>query len=350
MPELGRCLLRRDELQCLYLASLRWPVLPASVSDYLAWASKVWLDRNCLRSARDSTIFMFYNGCGLATSRRLRDSPVIRVAEVVNSHVLNQDEILREEHRLVGVPYEGIYSREIATRTAEYEEVDYILCPSEFVRRSFLSRGFSPERIVKNPFGFEQPAQSMRQAKMDDVFRVLYVGSLSVRKGLRYLVEAFKQFRHPRKELVLVGPESRPTGLESLVLPDDVRIIGELKGSNLAAAYASATVFVLPTVEEGLALVMAEALSYGLPVIATENSGAEDLFEDGNQGFIVPIRDPGAIAVRLKQLADDPALREQMAEAALRRAADLAGWEVSGDRLVSQLQKLSPRGVNISGK
>lgn len=343
-PELGDRLIRRDQVQCLYLASLRWPVLPEAASDYLAWASKVWLDRCSLQPALDSSLFLFYNGCGLSTSRTLRNTPVIRVAEVVNSHVLQQEEILREEYRLAGLPYRGIYPREVATRTAEYDEVDFILCPSEFVRRSFLVRGFASERLIKNTFGFEQPALPPAHDKKDDVFRVLYVGSLSVRKGIRYLVEAFSRLRHPRKELVLVGPMSRPTGLEALSLPSEVRITGVLKGEELAAAYGSASVFVLPSVEEGLALVMAEALSYGVPVIATENTGADDLYVDGEEGFIVPIRDPAAILGRLQMLVDDPELRKRLGVAAKQKAASLAGWRMSGQRLVSQLGQMeAPR-------
>jgi alpha-maltose-1-phosphate synthase len=340
MPDLGARLIRRDQIQCLFLASLRWPVLPSVTSDYLAWASKVWLDVSSQAPASQSDLFLFYNGSGLRTCRSLRGSGVIRVVEVVNSHVLNQDSILREEHQIARVPYRGIYHREIETRLEEYREADWILCPSEFVRQSFVARGFNPNRLIKNPFGFERPGHpgGGPSKRDEEVFRILYVGSISVRKGLRYLIEAFRKFNHPRKELLLVGPTARQTGLESLSIPAGVKFGGVLKGDALAAAYASASVFVLPAVEEGLALVMAEALSFGVPVIATRNTGAEDLFEDGREGFVVPIRQPEAIRDKLEYLADHPAEREAMAEAAKARAQALAGWEVSGDRLCQTLK------------
>jgi alpha-maltose-1-phosphate synthase len=341
MPELGSRLIRRDQVQCLYLASLRWPVLPATTSDFLAWASKVWLDRSSLDPARRSDLFLFYNGSGLRTCRSLRGSGVIRVVEVVNSHVLNQDSILREEHRAVKLDYDGIYHREIATRLEEYQEADWILCPSEFVRQSFVDRGFNPARLVKNPFGFERPGRPAAEAgqRDDGVFRVLYVGSISVRKGLRYLIEAFRQFQHPRKELLLVGPVARQTGLESLAIPPGVKFAGVLKGDALAAAYGSASVFVLPAIEEGLALVMAEALSFGLPVIATHNTGAADLYEDGVEGFQVPVRQPGVILEKLRWLADHPEELAAMGRAAAARAGQLAGWKVSGERLCNTLAR-----------
>ena len=98
----------------------------------------------------------------------------------------------------------------------------------------------------------------------------------------------FAQLRHPRKELVIVGPRSEPSGLEGISIPDDVRFTGVLKGDDLSQAYRTASVFVLPTLEEGLALVLGEALAHGTPVIATVNSGGADLFTDGEEGFLVP--------------------------------------------------------------
>jgi glycosyltransferase involved in cell wall biosynthesis len=88
---------------------------------------------------------------------------------------------------------------------------------------------------------------------------------------------------------------------------------------------------VLPSVEEGLALVQGQAMACGCPVIATVATGAEDLFTDGVQGFIVPDRDVAALADRMQQLADDPALQRSMSAAALERVKRLGGWDHYGD-------------------
>ena len=92
-------------------------------------------------------------------------------------------------------------------------------------------------------------------------------------------------------------------------------------------------VMVLPSVEEGLALVQAQAMACGCPVIASENTGARDLFTDGVEGFIVPIRDADAIADRLQKVADSPGLRLRMREAALRRVKSVGGWDQYGERM-----------------
>jgi starch synthase len=341
LPELGDRLLRADEVQNLYLASLRLR-LPAPVSGELAHLSKIWLDHRSETSARASDLFLFYSGAGLRTARRVGPAGVVRVVEAVNSHVLVQEEIMREEHRRIGLPPPLFHRRETARRVEEYALADAVLCPSAFVKESFVRMGTPAERIFVVPYGMSPPADAAAAPPpaRDDIFRVLYVGQISPRKGLRYLFEAFGALRHPRKELVIVGPKGQPTGLEKIAPPEGTRFAGVLKGDELARAYQTATVFVLPSVEEGLALVLGEALASGTPVITTTNSGAADLFETGREGFIVPVRDSAAIQEKLQQLADDPPLRERMSEAARARAKTLEGWDAAGRKLVETLGRL----------
>jgi glycosyltransferase involved in cell wall biosynthesis len=98
---------------------------------------------------------------------------------------------------------------------------------------------------------------------------------------------------------------------------------------------------VLPSIEEGLALVQGQALACGCPVIATTNTGAADLFTDGVEGFIVPIRDSDALATRMQQLAEDPSLQQRMSEASLARVRNLGGWKQYGDAWEKLLQELT---------
>jgi glycosyltransferase involved in cell wall biosynthesis len=196
------------------------------------------------------------------------------------------------------------------------------------VKDSFVHEGFPADRVHVVPYGIPKPnGFTPAPAPEDGVFRVLYVGQLTPRKGVRYLLDAFARLDHPRKELLIVGPRSTPSGLEGATIPEHVRFAGVLKGDELARAYAEAAVLVLPTLEEGLALVLGEAMAHGTPVIATVNSGGADLFRDGEEGFLVPIRDPAALAERMQQLADDPTLRERLSQSALARMRALGGWE-----------------------
>src|ERR1700690_826861 len=89
-------------------------------------------------------------------------------------------------------------------------------------------------------------------------------------------------------------------------------------------------VMVLPSVEEGLALVQAQAMACGCPVVGTSHTGAEDLFSDGQEGYIVPIRDVSALAERLQHLADYPEQRTQMGQRALAKVKSYGGWHRYG--------------------
>jgi glycosyltransferase involved in cell wall biosynthesis len=98
---------------------------------------------------------------------------------------------------------------------------------------------------------------------------------------------------------------------------------------------------VMPSLDEGMALVQGQAMACGCPVIATTNSGAEDLFTDGVEGFIVPVRDANALADRMQRLTDDQALQRRMSEAALQRVRSIGGWSEYGDRWQNLLLELT---------
>jgi len=322
LPEIGDALLRADQLQTIYVASLKLNA-PRSISAELAHWAKIQIDRRSRAALKDADVFLYYNGCGLESARWFRERGGLAIVEAVNSHVLVQEQIMRDEYKVLGLPWRPFHSRETKRRAAEVEEADYVLLPSGFVAKSFLAQGIPAERLLRVPYPLQKiPGTSgpgQRSTVDDGVFRVLYVGTVYVRKGLRYLIEAFKRLKVAKKELWIVGPTANPTGLEDISIPAEARFFGPLKGEELQSVYQRATVFCLPSIEEGLALVLSEAMGYGLPVIATENTGVEDLLEDGKGAMVVPIRNPEAIASLLNRLAEDPdflaAKRREAAEA-----------------------------------
>ncbi|TRW24635.1 glycosyltransferase family 4 protein [Flavobacterium zepuense] len=342
-PEIGNKLVRADILQNIYLASLKFGA-PKFMSDALAYWAKKEQDRVSSRYLKDADVFVFYNGSGLYSCKKSKGKKVITVAEAVNSHVDYQERLLKEEHLNYNLPWTPFNVEEKKRRIQEYELADYILLPSEFVKKSFLEYGFPEDKLLKVPFGFNQlPAEAalgIKEANADAEFTILYVGSVSVRKGLRYLIEAFNEFNHPNKKLVIVGPKAKVTGLEGIIIPEGATFTGTLKGDELEKAYKSADVFCLPSIEEGLALVLGEAMSYGLPIIATENTGATDIIEDGKDGFIVPIRDSKAISNKLTNLAENKELYRTIKDNAINKAKTLNGWDETGNLLCTTLRRI----------
>jgi glycosyltransferase involved in cell wall biosynthesis len=112
---------------------------------------------------------------------------------------------------------------------------------------------------------------------------------------------------------------------------ENVEFLSHQSQPELVTLMQQAHCLVLPSLEEGLALVQGQALACGCPVIATPNTGAEDLFTDGLEGMLVPPRDVPALTAAMQQVAENPQMQLQMREAALRRVQTLGGWSRYGE-------------------
>jgi len=162
--------------------------------------------------------------------------------------------------------------------------------------------------------------------------RVLTVGAVGLRKGTPYVLAAARSLRG-KAEFRMVG-QLHITPEAQKLLSAYVDVAGAVPRSEIQREFAWADVFLLPSICEGSATVCYEALAYGLPVIATPNTGS--VVRDGVDGFIVPIRDAEAIAERIERLADDRELLAAMSKSALERASEYTTEEY-GRRLLSAL-------------
>ena len=337
--EVGNKLHRVDILQNIYLASLK-AKLPNFISSELSYLSKIQQDKACKNFFDVANVFVFYNGSGLTSLKYAKKKGVITIVEAVNSHVDYQENLLRNEYKELGLTWHPFHQREKKRRLLEYEQADYILLPSQFVKQSFLQYGFPENKLLKVPYGFHHFKTSFVSNHTEKPFTVLYVGSVSIRKGLRYLLAAFEKLSLPYKKLVITGPMSNDTSIDIKSIDSNVVFTGVLKGEALQKVYANADVFCLPSIEEGLALVLGEALSFGLPIIATENTGASDIFTDGEEGFIVPIKSSEAIWEKLETLAHNEVLLHYMREKAVAKSSSLHGWKQTQHHLVKTIKQL----------
>jgi glycosyltransferase involved in cell wall biosynthesis len=172
----------------------------------------------------------------------------------------------------------------------------------------------------------------------DAPFTVLFVGRLVERKGVTRLIEAMGLLsveRETRLVIVGEGPERDNIAqkVRELGLEPRVALRGQVSADALRAAYASADAFVLPaTVDrrgdtEGLGVVLLEAMSYGVPVVASRVGGIPDIVEDGVSGLLVPQGDAGALARGIEMLAQDPALADRLRAAGYRRLRERFSWD-----------------------
>jgi glycosyltransferase involved in cell wall biosynthesis len=159
--------------------------------------------------------------------------------------------------------------------------------------------------------------ESLEPVRAESPLTVLWLGSVILRKGIQYLVQAARTLQKHRIEFLIAGP----VGISEQALrsfPANMKILGRVTRDRLSEIYRQAHVFVLPTLSDGFAITQLEAMAHGLPVIATPNCG--QVVTDGVDGFILSARDSEALASRLAQLAATPYLVRSMSANALLKA------------------------------
>lgn len=244
---------------------------------------------------------------------------------------LLQDEARRVPEFSGTLQYSEFHPRLRATFEAEIAAADRILVLSTFARDSFIEAGVDPSRLVVTPLGVDVDAFHPDPEPRDDgTFRVLFAGQITQRKGISYLIDAFERAGIPNSELVFLGipvGSSAPWRGRGIVHRPWAPI------TRLREEYVRADAYVLPSLVEGFPLTAILAMACGVPTIVSDHTFGSDVVSDGDNGFLVPIRDPDAIAERLRMLARDRARAREVGLAGRARASEFT-WERYGRRIV----------------
>ena len=253
-----------------------------------------------------------------------------------NSHPAQFWEIVSEEHKKWGIrrpPYPPHWN---ARGKRIVKDTDYVISPSSYVGESFGKRGFPVDRVLNLPYPVDlsvfHPASLVpSRPSASTPLRVICTGSISLRKGTPYLLEAMRLICRRRKAvLVLVDlVESSMTN----ILPryKDVPIQWEKPRSNeeIPALLGSCDIFALLSLEEGMARTAVEAMACSLPVVLTHNTGSSDFVRPGINGEIVPICDPEAAAAAILKCHDRLSLHGRPPMADLRNQLSFETFEKS---------------------
>lgn len=271
------------------------------------------------------------------------------VLERSSAQIEAQSELLRKEHRRLGLTWTETHPEIVKMELREYELSGAIVVPSKFVENTFLERGYPSSSIFRNSLGvdinhFRPPVEERVPPEVSGL-KVIYAGSLSVRKGIPDLLEAFAKAELDGGTLTLVGGKTRE--LEDLIAkqPKTVVSVGHKPQADLIKYYAISHCFVLASVEEGMAMVQMQALACGLPLVCTTNTGGEDLLMLGGEGvdigrgiieypagFVVPINCPDKIALCLRKLESESGLWEEKSKNAGKIAEASLDWREYGKR------------------
>lgn len=255
------------------------------------------------------------------TSRRLLEEEALRLPQW--AHTLGGTADSREK---------------LERKDRELAMADLVVCPSRFVADSLPPEFADGKRVLVAPFGSPPPGPEPAARPAGSPLRVLFAGSMGQRKGLADLFDAVARLGRSDVELVVMGSPCAPMEFYRRAGGRFVHEPPRPHGAVLALM-RSCDVFCLPSIVEGRALVVQEAMSQGLPVIVTANTGADDVVEEGINGFVVPIREPVQIAARLAWFADNRRAIPEMGREA-QRAAARHTWEAYGQAILAGLAQL----------
>jgi glycosyltransferase involved in cell wall biosynthesis len=223
-------------------------------------------------------------------------------------------------------------------KTDELRNADVIICPSPFVRDSLPDAEIRHARILLNPYGAEVMSDSpVSESKTgrDGPLKVLFVGSMTQRKGLADVLEAARRLPSDAFELHILGTPLAPLSFYRKVFSSFV-YHPPCPRSEVLHLMRSCDVFVLPSLVEGRALVQLEALSCGLPIVVTANAGGSDLVVDGETGFLIDPGCSGQLVERLQWFIRHRDALPAMSRHA-RRMAVRHDWALYRQRLVSEV-------------
>lgn len=285
-------------------------------------------------------LFVGWSGYSLSSLKTAKSLGMICVIERGSTHIHTHRKLLQEEYERMGEPFEAFAWDKVAEREMqEFALTDALFVPSSFVQRSFVENGFPEKKIIRVPYGVETEKFAPKPYHGRDHFKVVSLGMITLRKGQHYLLEAMKNFINENKrkkiELHLVGPINSDARKVLERYRDVITFAGRKSHSEVAALLGETDAMVLPSIEEGFARAILEAMACGVPTIITPNTGGTDIISDGKNGFVVPIRDSKAIKEKLQLLLDNPELATQIGRAANVTVSQSFTWNHYGDKTIA---------------
>ena len=309
------------------------------------------VDRRARKKLSKETAAVFAReDCCRATFTRARELGVTTIYQLPTSYWRAVKELMDRELRqfpdVCGAarPDDTTAPGRTERKEEELRLSDRVLCPSTFVRETLKQYGDNGRPIETIPFGVGPKSERKVPQMSKPVF--LYVGNVTMRKGVHRLLMAWRHLRAYRThELRLVGTmhlnKRFLSGFEGMFTH-----VPRVSRDELDRHYQSARALVFNSMADGFGNVITEAMAHGVPVIASRNSGGPDVIEHGTEGLLITYGDDEQLVGALESALSNPVEWERMGHAAWSRASSLT-WEQYGDRLVAWLRGFLPPGAKL---
>ena len=306
-----------------------------------------WAARS-LRSVGDLDLLYLFSGAALPALQLDFPGRPLKLVARGSSHIDTQDQLLADEGVRAGLAVARPSNWMRVRERREYLAGDHVEVLSTFARDSFLAQGFPPERVHLNTLGCDTSVFAVapdtllaRRTRLlrGDRLQVLSVGSFSLRKGAFDLVHIARAFKG-QMDFTMVGDiGGDAVGLaKQAQLEGLIRFQPRVPQSELPSLYALGDVFLFPTIEDGFAMTLAQALVSGLTVLSTPNCCAADLIENGRNGVLVAARDAQGFCNALRALDADRARTAQIADQGA--STKIRSWREVANGVISLATKL----------
>ncbi len=288
------------------------------------------------RFAFESDIFWGFQGSCLESLKAAQAAGKTAVCEFATAHVTAAIRILSEEaqkHPEWAATISNLHFPDWYRERLEQEphQADVCIAASGFTQRSLEEVGIPPERIQLLPLAADLDQFQFAERRTDGPLKVLFVGGIGQRKGIKYLLEAVQQLNSAQIELQLLGPapaDDRPLTAFSKWYT----YLGRTDQPGVVRQMQQADVLVLPSVFEGFGLVIIEAMATGLPVITSTHSCGPEVIREGVDGFVLEPDDVTGLAQKIAWCAEHRTQLTEMGRAA-HEHAKLFSWDGHRERL-----------------
>ncbi|MGZ3942948.1 MAG: glycosyltransferase family 4 protein, partial [Bacteroidia bacterium] len=281
-----------------------------------------------------SDFFWGFQGSCFESLKAAKEAGMKTICELSTAHVTVAKKILQQECDLHPEWAESISNLHFPSefeRRLEQEPLraDYVFAASEFTKQTLLEAGVEGKKIIKLPLGADISKIKFTPKKEDiqnRPLRLLYAGTVTQRKGIKYLLEAMKSFSGKEVELHIIG---NVFGAKDAFEKYKSSYVyhGPVSQQELFEKYTDYDALVLPTVFEGFALVVIEAMAAGLPVIATPNCIGPDIIEEDKNGYLVPIRDVEKLTEAISKLRGKSGAEFLLMSEHARKSSGRFTWE-----------------------
>lgn len=276
-------------------------------------------DRLVSKKIKPCDIFVAWSSFGVESLKKAESLGAITIIERGSAHIKEQDRLLKEVYERENIKYSvqngAVPKKVICRELEEYDLANYIFVPSKFAFDSFVKYGIPKGKLRIVPYGINLKQNINMEVKEfnNEELKIIFVGELSLQKGISTLLNVIESIKGKMKINVIIAGWVNDYIKDRLRKNSDVVVVrGVLSKSELEKEYEKAHILILPSIQEGFGRVILEAMSYGVAIIASRNTGAPDIIKNEYNGFLFDVYDEKSIENYINLLYNDRELLEKV--------------------------------------